>query len=225
MIVVVTIGYEKEKSIGVWIMASPYDKNLSKKSSTSEPYEYFSINEVKEKFKAEYPKNRKFLMNRAKVHCRKLKNMEPEDLIHETYTRFLMGTRKWNKSSEFKPTFNGAMQSIASDEYKKKDKKIFIPEYCGVNTKNYSIYENTPDWTQNQEEKITYKQEQKEFNEIAKNLLKDDQIATDFFQLYYLKDYTRKEVIKKLKLNDKQYNTLYNKILRRIKKISNIKEL
>ena len=137
-------------------MVSLYDKNFSKKSSTSESCEHFSVNEVKEKLELEYLKNRKFLMDRAEVHCRKLKNMEPEELIHETYKRFLIGTRKWNKSSEFKPTFNGAMKSIASDEYKKEDKKIFTPEYYELNDRGYSIYENTPDQIQNQEEKIIY---------------------------------------------------------------------
>ena len=80
-------------------MVSPHDK----KSPVSKSRECFSVNEVREKLNVEYSKNRHFLNKRAKEHCKKLKTMEPEELINETYKRFLIGTRKWYKDSKFIP--------------------------------------------------------------------------------------------------------------------------
>ena len=198
-------------------MASPYDKNPSKKSSDPESCEYFSLNEVRKKLNVEYSKNRLKLLKRAVSYCRKLKKIEPEDLINEAYKRLSEGTRKWKKASNFFYTFKEIMRSIAWQEY--TNEKKTIAENRIKNGKEYSIYENTPDQTQNQEEEMIYRQEQEGFKKTAKNLLIDDQVAKDFFQLYYLKDYTRKKIMEELQINGQQYNTIYKKVLRRITKL------
>ena len=203
-------------------MVSPYDKNLSKKSPTLESRECFSLNEVRKKLNVVYSKNKLQLLQHAGRYCRKLKKTEPEDLINETYKRFLEGTRTWKKGSKFIQTFKGAMQSIADEKYESEnlDKRKFVSEkYKLSNNKDYSIYENTPDQAQNQEEEIIYKQEKTQFNEMARNLLTADQVAKNFFHLYYLGDYTRKEIMEKLQINSKQYNTVYKKVHRRIIKL------
>ena len=82
-------------------MVSLHDKNLSKKPPVSESRECFSINEVKERLDTEYSRNRLRLLKIATSYCRKLKKLEPEDLVHETYKRFLEGTRQWKKDSIF----------------------------------------------------------------------------------------------------------------------------
>ena len=197
-------------------MVSPHDKNLSKKSTASESRECFSVNEVREMLNVEYSKNRYKLLKMARWYCRKLKKIEPEDLIHETSKRFLEGIRTWKKGSNFFQTFKGAMRSIADQEY--QNEKKTISESGIKKDEEYSIYENTPDQNRNQEEEIIYKQDQTGFKEKAINLLRDDKVAQDLLDLH-LEGYTRKEIMEKLQMKDRQYNTVYKKIFRRITKI------
>lgn len=192
-------------------MVSPHDK----KSPALKSRECFSVNELREKLNVEYSKNRLQLLKMATSYCRKLKKIEPEDLINETYKRFLEGKRQWKKGSNFFQTFKGAMQSIADQEY--QNEKKTVSESRIKNDKEYSIYESTPDETQNQEEEIIHKQEQENFKKISHNLLLDDEVAQNLLDLY-LEGYTRKEIMEKLHINDRQYNTIYKKVHRRITK-------
>lgn len=201
-------------------MVSLHDKNLSKKSPTPKSHECFSLNEVRKKLNVEYSKNRRQLLQHAGWYCKKLKKTEPEDLINETYKRFLEGTRKWKKCSNFFQTFKEAMRSIAGQEY--INEKKTVSESSIKNDKEYSIYEHTPDQTQNQEEEIIYRQEQEGFKKILKNLLIDDSLAQDLLNLH-LKGYTRKGIMEKLEINDREYNTVYKKIFRRITKSVGLK--
>lgn len=202
-------------------MVSLHDKNLSKKLPAPKSQECFSLNKVRKKLNVEYSKNRLQLLKIAGWYCRKLKKIEPEDLIHETYKRFSEGTRTWKKGSEFIQTFKGAMQSIADEKYEseKLDKRKFVSErYKLENNRDYSIYENTPDQNQNQEEETIYKEKQNIFKDITKNLFRDDKVAQALLHLY-LEGYTRKEIMEKLQINSRQYNTVYKKVLRRITKL------
>ena len=108
------------------------------------------------------------------------------------------------------------MQSIADQEY--QNEKKTVSENRIKNDKEYSIYESTSDQTQNQEEAVIYKDNQIIFKNITQNLLKDDKVAQDLLH-FYLEGYKRKEIMKKLQINDRKYNTVYKKVLRRITKL------
>ena len=197
-------------------MASPHDKNSSKKSFDLKSCKYFSLKEVEEKLNIEYSKNRHQLLKMAILYCRKLTKIEPEDLIHETSIRFLQGTRKWKKDSKFFYTFKGAMRTIADQKY--QNEKKTVSESRIKNDEEHSVYENMPDQNLNPEEEIICNQNQTNLKTIARNLLLNDKLAQNFFDLCF-EGYKRKKIMKKLQINDRQYNTLYKKVHRRTIKI------
>ena len=187
----------------------------NKKISTDLSYfnSFFSSNEIKKKLNTELASKKVKILNFAGRYCRKLNNIEPEELISETCKRLLEGTRKWKRNIQFIPMFNGAMRSIADERYKNEvlNKKYKLP-----NNGICPIYDNISNQLPNQEQQITGKKDLKNI----RRLFQDDKTAQRFLDMK-LDGYKRKDIMSKLSLDSKRYNTVFKKVERRIKKYFN----
>ena len=191
-------------------MAYVDDKNdfqKQSKFSSNNDDSYFSNDEIRDKLKNEYHLNLPEIEKNAKRHCLKL-NLTEEDLIQEAYQRFLNGTRSWRKDLDIVRVFNSTTRSIADGEFKKEKRDLFLNDTEGI------LLENTPDLTQNAEQRLIDKQK----IEHTLNKFSNDKNLNKFAHMKML-GYTRKEIMKELSLNLTEYNTLFKRFSRRVKKI------
>lgn len=186
------------------------DKNdFQKKSkfSSNDDENSFSNDEIKDKLKNEYHLNLPEIKKNAKRYCVKL-NLTEEDLIQEAYQRLLNGSRSWRKDLDIIRVFNSTTRSIADGEFKKEKRDLFLDDTEGI------LLENTPDLTQNAEQRLIDKQK----IEHTLNKFSNDKNLNKFAHMKVL-GYARKEIMKELSLNPTEYNTLLKRFSRRIKKI------
>ena len=171
----------------------------------SDSTDYFSLKEVRDKIEREYRRELPTIRRNARRHCEKLRDSEPEDLIHEAIERFLDGRRRWRKDLLIIQALNGAVRSIAYDKYQKE--KILKNN---IELEDEKILDTLHSYNKNPEYYLIKEDEEREIL----NLFNDREI---FFIHLLLSGYIKNEIMKNLSLTETKYASLRRKILRRIK--------
>ena len=175
----------------------------------SELVKYYLVEEVNEKLSGLDNATLTKLMNIAKSIDYSY-NFYPEDLLQELFEKLLSEKRRWPKNLGIYVFFKNTMKSILSNEQKKEKKELSLHF---TNENGNELINIIPDKEINIEQGI-FLREQKE--DIC-NLFKDDDIAKDLVD-GRMENLKRSELLELTELNDKEYDTKWKKIRRRINK-------
>ncbi|HDY69214.1 MAG TPA: hypothetical protein ENH85_15690 [Candidatus Scalindua sp.] len=178
-------------------------------SELSELMKYYSIEEVNDKLSE--------LDDATLTKLRKIAgiityyyNLNPEDLLQDVFDKLLSEKRRWPKDLDISVFFKNTMKSILSNE-KKKDQKVL--SLHSTNENGDELVNTIPDKRIDIEQGILLDQEIK----AILNLFEDDVIAKDLVE-GRMENLKKSELLELTGLNEKEYDTKWKKIRRRIAK-------
>ena len=137
-------------------------------------------------------------------------NLNPEDLLQDVFDKLLSEKRRWPKDLDISVFFKNTMKSILSNE-KKKDQKVL--SLHSTNENGDELVNTIPDKRIDIEQGILLDQEIK----AILNLFEDDVIAKDLVE-GRMENLKKSELLELTGLNEKEYDTKWKKIRRRIAK-------
>ncbi len=170
---------------------------------------YYSIEEVKEKLSAldNVTWTKLLKIGKSITYFYKI---APEDLLQDVFDKLFNEERNWPKNLDIYIFFRNTMKSILSNELKKDKKEIFL------NSRNENGDEiiNTIS-----DEKITIENDLilRQIREDIRDLFKDDEIAHDLVD-GRMENLKRSELMELTDLTEKEYDTKWKMIRRRIDK-------
>ncbi len=178
-------------------------------SVLSESVKYYSIEEVYEKLSELDAATWTKLMNIAKLIDYSY-NFNPEDLLQDVCDKLLSEKRRWPKELNIYVFFKHTMNSIFSNEQKKNQAILSLHS---TNENGDELIDAISDKKIDIEQGIFLRQQK----EDIRNLFEDDDIAKDLVD-GRMENLKRSELLELTGLNDKEYDTKWKKIRRRINK-------
>lgn len=170
---------------------------------------YYSIEEVYEKLSELNDATWTKLNNIAKSFSY-FYNLNPDDLLQDVFDKVLREKRNWPKNVNIYVFFRNTMKSIISNEKKKEKKEISLHS---TNENGDELINTFSDKKIDIEQDIILDEEIK----IILSLFKDDVIAKDLVE-GRIENLKRSELLELTGLNEKEYDTKWKKIRRRIAK-------
>lgn len=178
-------------------------------SELSELEKYYSIEEVNDKLSELDDATLTKLMKIAGI-ITYYHNLNPEDLLQDVFDKLLDEKRRWPKDLDIYVFFKNTMKSILSNEKKKYQTVLSLHS---TNENGDELVNTIPDKRIDIEQGILLDQEIK----AILNLFEDDVIAKDLVE-GRMENLKKSELLELTGLNEKEYDTKWKKIRRRITK-------
>ena len=170
---------------------------------------YYSIEEVYEKLSELDDAKLTKLKNIAKFIAYS-HNLNSEDFLQDVFDKLLSEKRRWPKDLDIYVFFKNTMKSIFSNEQKKEKMELSL---YSTNENGDEFINTIPDKKYDIEQGIFLRQQK----EDIRNLFEDDDTAKDLVD-GRMENLKRSELLELTELNDKEYDTKWKKIRRRINK-------
>ena len=178
-------------------------------SELGEILKYYSIEEVNEKLSEMDDATWTKLNNIAKS-ISYFYNLNPDDLLQDVFDKVLGEKRNWPKNVNIYVFFRNTMRSILSNKKKMEKKALSLHS---TNENGDELINIIPDKKIDIEQGIILDQEIK----AILNLFEDDVIAKELVE-GRIENLKRSELLELTGLNEKEYDTKWKKIRRRIAK-------